>query len=106
MLEEIAQFFPLDSLTNENQRWTGEKVGHCLFGSTLAIKLKNLLPKGAQVEKYGTYEFRASKSMVVIAAKDTATSRTPSLYEGQLEEVGAKGEMRVSLCHNDWGRRA
>jgi hypothetical protein len=42
--------------------------------------MKILLPKGPPLEKYCTYEVRASRAMAVIVAKDTPTRRTPRLY--------------------------
>jgi hypothetical protein len=68
--------------------------------------MKILLLEGAHVEKYCTCEFRASSAMLVIAAKDTATRRTPGLYVHRLERVGLMVRDESHCFTVDWGQRA
>jgi len=83
---KIARFLPLDSLAAKTKAEWKKSAMVVLVQQWRSMKI--LLPKRGQVEKYCTYEFRASRAMVVIATKDTATLRTPGLYVRRLEGVG------------------
>ena len=86
MLGKLFGFLPLDSLAAKTKAEWKKSATVVLVQQWRSMKI--LLPKRDQVEKYCTYEFRASRATVVIATKDTATFRTPGLYVRRLEESG------------------
>jgi hypothetical protein len=86
MLGKLFGFLPLDSLAAKTKAEWKKSAMVVLVQQWRSMKI--LLPKRGQVRKYCTYEFKASRATVVIAAKDTATLRTPGLYVRRLEESG------------------
>jgi hypothetical protein len=99
---KIARFLPLDSLAAKTKAEWKKSAMVVLVQQWRSMKI--LLPKRGQVEKYCTYEFRASRAMVVIATKDTATLRTPGLYVRRLEGVGLMVRGESHLFHSDWDK--
>jgi hypothetical protein len=95
MLEELFNFSSWTRLHRKPRQNGKSRPLFVLVQQWRSMKI--LLLTSAHVEKYCTCEFRASRAMVVIAAKDTATRSNARFICTAIGRVGPNGERRVSI---------